>query len=237
MSLPTYCLRDHAFICRTAHHWVILDRARDQYLCIARQEFERLAPWLQGWPEQRAGAPRDMPEDAAELATALMAREILSEGIEQTKSVRPIAALSPTQALDTRNLRRSIAARLGGVPLVLLAAHRASRQLEKQTLAATIRRIEARKRRHGTAKTQDPQHYAPHVATFNAVRPLVPRAYQCLFDSLALLELLAFHRLFPLWTFGVMCDPFQAHCWLEAGNSVLNDTVERVSLYIPIMRI
>jgi hypothetical protein len=231
-----YFLRQHAFICETSHHWIILDRDRDQYLCIARRDFELLAPWLQGCREPPESATGDIPEQAAKLATALVARGILSQGTEQTKSARAISPLRATRALDTRNVRWSIGSSFIGAPLVFLAAQRARRRLEREPLAATIRHIESRKRRRGTTICSA-QCYARQVATFNAVRPLVPRTYQCLFDSLALLEFLALHRLFPVWTFGVMSDPFQAHCWLESGDSVLNDTVERISLYIPIMRI
>ena len=237
MSAPTYFLREHVFICRTSHHWVILDRDRDQYLCVARRDFELLAPWLQGCCEHHERATGDMPKLAAELATALVAREILSEVTERTKSARPVSTLTPTKALDTHNPRTSRARSLLCAPLVLLAARRASHSLANEPLATTIQRLEVRKRQHGTTTTSDLQRYASHIATFNAVRPVVPRPYQCLFDSLALLQFLALHRLFPIWTFGVMSDPFQAHCWLESGDCVLNDTVEKISLYVPIMRI
>jgi hypothetical protein len=234
---PAYFLREHAFLCQTAHHWVILDRDRDQYLCIARRDFELLTPWLQGYCEQQQRDTGAMPELARELATALVAKGILSQRTEQTKSARPVSTRTPTKALDTHDLRASRARSIACAPLVLLAARKASQRLESEPLAATIRRIENRKKRHSGAAIADLRRYAPHVATFNTVRPLVPRSYQCLFDSLALLEFLALRRLFPIWTFGVMSDPFQAHCWLEADGCVLNDTVEKISLYVPIMRI
>ena len=63
------------------------------------------------------------------------------------------------------------------------------------------------------------------------------RSYLCLFDSLALIHFLARFRVFPDWVFGVTADPFEAHCWVQTGGVVLNDTVERVSAFTPIMSI
>jgi hypothetical protein len=35
--------------------------------------------------------------------------------------------------------------------------------------------------------------------------------------------------------FGVQARPFAAHCWVQKGEVVFNDTVEHVSGYTPIM--
>jgi Transglutaminase-like superfamily len=235
MSGPRYFLRDHAFICATPHHWVILDRNQDQYLCIARQDFEQLFPWLHGG--RSADADRDTLERSAQLASALLDRKILSTAAGPTKDARAVAPSHPSQALDTSNVRLSIARKSLAAPLVFYAAHVASRSLKRNPLAVTLGRVEQRKTQHHAASAANVRRYALPIAAFNALRLLVPRAYLCLFDSLALLEYLASYRLFPTWTFGVMTDPFQAHCWLETGDHVLNDTVERISLYTPIMRI
>jgi hypothetical protein len=74
------------------------------------------------------------------------------------------------------------------------------------------------------------------IATFQLLRPLFPRPYLCLFDSLALFEFLAGHDCFPHLIFGVVADPFEAHCWLQAGTVVLNDNLERTGRYKPILR-
>jgi hypothetical protein len=58
---------------------------------------------------------------------------------------------------------------------------------------------------------------------------------ECLYDSLALLEFLARHGIYPDWVFGVQTRPFAAHCWVQHGDVVFNDTAEHVSGYTPIM--
>jgi hypothetical protein len=61
------------------------------------------------------------------------------------------------------------------------------------------------------------------------------RKHVCLYDSLALVEFLAHYRLFPQWVFGVMAEPFAAHCWVQQDDRVLNDSVDYVRGFTPIM--
>ena len=37
------------------------------------------------------------------------------------------------------------------------------------------------------------------------------------------------------WLFGVRTWPFAAHCWLQIGNLVVGDRLERVRFYTPIL--
>ena len=37
------------------------------------------------------------------------------------------------------------------------------------------------------------------------------------------------------WVFAVKGAPFAAHCWIQLGDIVLNDSVENVRAYTPIM--
>jgi hypothetical protein len=60
---------------------------------------------------------------------------------------------------------------------------------------------------------------------------------RCVLESIVLLELFARHALYPTWVFGVHARPFAAHCWLQHDDVVLNDTVEHISHYTPIMMI
>ena len=72
---------------------------------------------------------------------------------------------------------------------------------------------------------------------FNAVLPWSPVQGACLFQATLLLEFLAARGLAADWVFGVRTWPFSAHCWVQAGGAVLNDTVERVAPYRQILRV
>ena len=234
-------LQSHVFICQGKRHWVILDVNRDKYLCIDRRQFETLGPSLQGWEASTsltdcAAAP--ISEAAAALASSLLDLDILSDRATHAKDARATRYPLPTEAIDPDSPvrpRRSSGAH--AVPFFLSSA-RASRELRRQPFQLIVAAVRARKNRHASrAGRADFARTRSLVAVFERLRLFYPRSYLCLFDSLALIHFLAHFHVYPDWVFGVNEDPFEAHCWVQSGNVVLNDTVARVSAFIPIMHV
>jgi Transglutaminase-like superfamily len=236
-------LQSHVFICQGKRHWVILDVNRDKYLCVDRLQFEALGPSLQGWdrPASPSGCGSDVAavsEDAVALANELLALDILSNGASRAKEARPTAYPLPTEAIDPDSplpSRRSSGAHAASF---FLSSARASRQLRRQHFQLIIEAVRVRKNRHASrAGRPDFERTRSLVSVFERLRLFYPRSYLCLFDSLALIHFLARFHVYPDWVFGVNEDPFEAHCWVQAGNVVLNDTVARVSAFTPIMHV
>lgn len=75
----------------------------------------------------------------------------------------------------------------------------------------------------------------PLVKRFHQARQLIPIRPVCLHDSLALHDWLARHGVGPLLVLGVKLDPFEAHCWLQLKDVVLNDEPDRVAAFTPIL--
>jgi hypothetical protein len=75
------------------------------------------------------------------------------------------------------------------------------------------------------------------AARFARQAPWLPRDGVCLMRSLQQLFYLRAYGFRPTWVFGVRTWPFQAHCWLQAGPTVLDDSVEHVGAYAPILAI
>lgn len=73
------------------------------------------------------------------------------------------------------------------------------------------------------------------VAQFETLRPWLPLQGECLLRSYHLRTFLRAQGLDALWVFGVRTWPFDAHCWLQAGDTVLDEDLERLSAYHPIM--
>jgi hypothetical protein len=241
-SVPRrFFLQSHVFLCRGKRHWVILDVNRDQYLCVDRRQFEALGPSLEGWEESTSPNERGaiaIPGDAARLANDLLSLDILSERAANTKNALPTDYPLPTEAIDPDlppPSRRSSCIQAG---TFFASSARASRELRRQPLQLTVEAVRARKSRNVTrAGPADFERARSLVSVFDRLRLFYPRSYLCLFDSLALIHFLARFGVFPDWVFGVTADPFEAHCWVQAGSVVLNDTVERVSAFTPIMTI
>ncbi|MGE0662501.1 MAG: lasso peptide biosynthesis B2 protein [Hyphomonadaceae bacterium] len=74
------------------------------------------------------------------------------------------------------------------------------------------------------------------AALFASWRPLWPRAFVCLHDTLALTWFLSARRASCEIVFGVQARPFAAHCWAEAGGEVLNDDAEYCAAFDVILR-
>lgn len=240
MSTPTYFLNQHAHFCATKRYWLILDLTCDRYLCIDRERLDLLGPWLQGWQTSDKTAIRDrseaLPAEAAQLARELVAKGILSESSKGTKALHEPALDSATDALIDDSADRTVKLPLAHATTFLLACARADYALRHRPIAAIVRTAHARKQQSRWLQpTSDFARIRDLVSIYNALRLLYPRDYLCMFDSLSLLNFLFAHRAGATWVFGVSADPFKAHCWLQSGSTLLNDTIARVSSYTPIM--
>jgi len=67
--------------------------------------------------------------------------------------------------------------------------------------------------------------------TFLAARTFVPIRTCCLLDALSMSTFLSRRRLYARLVFGVVGDPFSAHCWVQRGDVALNDTVGNATAY------
>jgi len=190
-----------------------------------------LATVAQG--ERSAATSRD---DAIPLAHKLLSLEILSGRSDSAKYARPTAYPLPTDAIDLDLPAPSRRSPCAHAPPFFLSCAKASRQLRSQAFESTVAFVRARKGRKGDSKKPLDIGRAHSLASvFDRLRLFYPRSYLCLFDSLALINFLAHFNLYPDWVFGVTAEPFEAHCWVQAGGIVLNDTLARVSAFTPIM--
>jgi hypothetical protein len=73
------------------------------------------------------------------------------------------------------------------------------------------------------------------VDRFQRWIPYAPLSGKCLLRSFVLLGCLRRCGHDAHWVFGVATWPFRAHCWLQCGGTVLDDHVERVRVFHPIL--
>jgi hypothetical protein len=240
MNRPQYFLSSHVFVCAVESHWIILDVSRDKYLCIHKRHFFQLGPQVHGW--SGAFEPTDCDDevspDAIALTSDLLQQEILTQDPTRGKRTDAVKIPAPTAAFNSRRAGPSKALQLLYVPAFLLASARADYYLKRRSFEKVTYAVDARRhRRYERRRMVHAGSVESLLFIFNALRPIYPRDYLCLFDSLALIEFLAQYGLFPRWVFGVSADPFGAHCWVQDGGFVMNDTLERVFRYRPIMSV
>ncbi|WP_309630152.1 lasso peptide biosynthesis B2 protein [Brevundimonas sp.] len=73
------------------------------------------------------------------------------------------------------------------------------------------------------------------VCAVRSARPFVPFQGECLQRSFELRRLLAARGIASDWIFGVRTWPFAAHCWIQIGDLVIGDRLERVRFFTPIL--
>lgn len=80
-----------------------------------------------------------------------------------------------------------------------------------------------------------PETYSRLACAFKVLTPIFGRAENCLPRSIAFHRLAVASGRTPALVIGVKCDPFAAHCWVQDGMCVLNDSAEHVRLFTPIL--
>lgn len=95
--------------------------------------------------------------------------------------------------------------------------------------------LRERRRTAAPSAAFDPVRASLLCSVYSRLRVIATGPGQCLFDSLALKLFLAKYGLFPQWIFGVRLNPFAAHCWLQHGETLVNDSLDFVGRFTPIM--
>lgn len=151
---------------------------------------------------------------------------------ERDSELRPCGAPRVTKDLFSRDASRSSAVDIFGVAMAII--------LSRLVLAmGGLDRLLGWLERKAPAQRHIPDRVVVEdlALRFNRVRPWVPISAVCLVDSLALMLFLAWRGATATLVFGVEIPPFTAHAWVQCGDCVLNDAVERIVVYTPILAV
>lgn len=213
-------LSDQVSFCWVDERPVFLDLGADRYYCLsgaAERAFRMLAN----------GDPPPRPE---------------LDALERSRLVRrgALAPIVPAQAPPPKaSLVDAAGGRVRTGPLavaeVAFRLTRARRRVTRSPLYNLIGALRARKAALARRAAPDAALRPRLAAAFNAARRMAPQALACLPDALALLEYMGARGLAADLVFGVRLDPFTAHCWVQDKGEVLNDGLDAVLTYSPIL--
>ena len=238
-----YLLAPHVHLCVCGRYVVLMDLRRDRY--VAAQPPHLLAGWVSGWPgaeapaECASGAGREGSRGsrAPALLSKLLAQGMLVEGAGAGRSAAPLSLPVAQRTLLEFDFDRPPAVRAADLRRFALAWAWARSSLAIRPIHSIVSGVRTRKAHQSqAAHGSDPQRERALLMTFVHLRPLfytVRRA--CLLDSLTLVHFLAASGVYPEWVFGVRTAPFDAHCWVQRGEVMFNDTPDRVRQYSPIL--
>lgn len=239
--IPQFALADHVFVCVQGGHVVFLDVRKDRYFALDAAKTANLAALVPGWPVREPGSAQDTPGLAALPSNALellvQRGLLLAGGRVAGKAATPVVAMSPESEITSDEDDAPVKQSCAGIAAFVRSAVLASAMLKFRSFERVVQRARRRRARAGArADHLDPEQARRAIALFTSLRPFFFSGKdECLFEAFALGEFLARYAVFPSWVFGVQARPFAAHCWLQHGGIVLNDTVEHVTRYTPIM--
>jgi len=215
-------LRHGLSFCIASDRVIFLDLLRNRYFCLsprANAAFMALADEAVP-PSEREQLKADLPIDL-----------FVGDG-HGPPSVFPAACKPPSGSLVDRPLPRPSIAALGGAMSQLSLA---TLVLKLLPLATIVTHIKLRKDALSSALPPDYPTLLNLCAAYERSSVHITRNDRCLPRSLAMARHLLSLGIVPDLIFAVMVRPFQAHCWFQYGNHVLNDRLDNVRNFTPIL--
>jgi len=216
----------HLSWCLTAGQVVFLDIRRDRYFQLAANVVDVFRQALAG----------ETPVEglAREALANLIAQGLLVAVDDCAMSLMAPPPTRATASLLEAPVRTSSQPALGTALCGIGAVFATRAKLRRLTFEQVISEVAGRRRTYGGGFEPPSERTATLALAFARCRLLVPIRPVCLLDSLALLDVLHGQGLQADLVFGVALHPFRAHCWVQSGELILNDGLDRVLAHTPI---
>ncbi len=212
-------LADHLSYCVASNRVIFLDHRSQRYFCLGPLAERAVFTLLEG------ATPIREEEQALE---ALLAQGVLVPGGAELASQGCGMRLPRTELLPS--VSPSLARCLQALWTLLLTML----WLRMGRLGILLGRFRTSKRRR-CRRDPAPGSLAAIQAGYERTRLILSPENQCLPRSIALATTLARAGHRPDLVFGVMARPFAAHCWVQLDGVVLNDRVDHVGSFTPIL--
>ena len=246
----SYFLAPHVHLCVAGKHVVLLDLEQDKYLVFAQTH--SIGQLVQGWPaipgtqrmvagQETTHAPTEAALSVAEqrILGKLLARRILVTDPVVGKVAKLVVTDEVKMALVEPQLLERPDATFGHFWRLLWAYWVAKWALRRRSIKEVVEGVRARKiQASAAAEPLNVDTVRTLVAAFLFLRPIFYTAHNaCVLDSFTLTRFLALYGIFPDWVFGVKPEPFHAHCWVQQGGCVFNDSPDLVREFSPILAV
>ncbi|MEJ2419876.1 MAG: lasso peptide biosynthesis B2 protein [Exilibacterium sp.] len=249
---PTrYFLAEKAYFCLVEDYIVFLDLERDDYLFLEPSQKRNFFSILDENPPlhnaaQENGQARHEPN---ELTVSLLQQGLITPHISQGKSPQPITVNTPHKdLLGYYKVDAKPKIKISHLHNYFAAAFKAAAMLRWWSLKRIVDHIECRKTKYRCSNPQPKNldftdakqlnRLWDLVEIFRILRPLLlSNTNKCLYNALALIEFLSRYEIFPDWVFGVRLGPFSAHCWVQQGEFLLNDSADCTTSFTPILNV
>ena len=203
--------------CIASNRIILLDIERDRYSAVPTEVTRPVIDWM------RAGDGGPAPDAFLSLLARLGEHRPPQNGHAEHVQI-------PSEARPHLPRRRVSLASILSVFAVVAAMWIALRTRKLRTI------LEERAKARRVGSKVDSSTLRDQARTFADARRWCPIQPNCLLDSLAFDRWLGGPSDIQL-VFGVLGQPFEAHCWVQSDDDVLNDSYDRVSRFEPILSI
>lgn len=224
MDMTHYALHDDLSFCRIGDRLVFLDIGKDQYFCLPRDMEQALSAYPEG------------QENSDLRISRLLTKDILADQAASKAGTHPGIEAAARSAMEVPNPQRGV--RPTELLEIFAIVLHTRLQLRMSSLKKVLQGIALHGRDHAAQgvppSARVERHLSDAASIYRRARLYVPVDMRCLLDSIAMVRFLHRRDLEAHIVFGVALDPFSAHCWVQAGDLVLNDTVGNVIAHTPI---
>lgn len=214
-------LPEHIHFCEIGGRRVFLDLAGDHYFS--------LPPVADAAFSSLQHADTDPGQSAQEIQFLLRAGVLIAaphgKPLAKTCHPRPVRSLVEAAGQAARCSPRA----LFETWLLVLCARRAVTKKKLPAYLQALRRVRS------PMSNADAAARERALGRFRAARRFAPIAPNCLYDSLALCRFLQRRGIPADLVIGAKLYPFGAHCWLQDGDTVLNDTLGTARDFEPVL--
>ena len=218
-----FMLREGLFCCETGGHFVFLDIKRDRYLALDREAERSFRRWFER-------KPLSTEDDAA--LHRLAGSGLLGAAPNGARAQLCFAPPLPERSLIDEQHRP---VRAGALAHALGRLALGALELRRSSLESSLERLKRRKA--GVAEPSGRAACAlPRVAAaFKHSAFIASSLDRCLPRSLAIAHVLLDLNVRPMLVIAVRLQPFGAHCWVQHECTLVNESLDNVRNFTPIL--
>jgi hypothetical protein len=215
-------LRSGLSFCIASDRAIFLDLPQNRYFCLSPRANDAFIAMADG-----VAAPSERAQLESQLPADLLAAKDQWIGPPKLPDWKPVTR----SLIDRQTVRPGKIATFNAVVYFVLA--RSSIRLF--SLARIISTIERRKAAVSPKAMCDRPDLTEIVAAYEQSSVHIARHDRCLPRSIAMTRHLLSAGIVPTLVFAVMVRPFQAHCWVQYEDQLLNDQPETIRNFTPIL--
>lgn len=238
LSKRKYKFNNWVHGCLSGGHLILIDTKKDRYIFIDRSELSSVFPYIEQHlakapPEHCQIKTKDLSE---KIINQLLREEIITTDYDNSHALVQCIVdnpVTPFEHIETDNEPKILWHHVIVAAISGFIAHIILRLLPLSKIIGISQRLNAHYY-FSDRKLEKSLHLA---RIYRRLRPILVRSRICLYDSLAFWLYAVFYGYRPNIIFGVTGDPFDAHCWVQAGGYILNDVPQNIRRYTPIIKI